>query len=585
MTTWDVDVVGGDLTDLEFIARGGSAAVYRATQRTLGRSVAVKIFDGAALDPHRAAAEARAQAAMSWHGNVITLYGVRSMPDGVPALVMEYAPGGSLRDRISSNGPSAPAEWMRIGGQVASALVAAHAAGVVHRDVKPSNVLFAADGSARLADFGIAGTLTATLDGVEGSVAYAPPELLDGDRPTAANDVYSLVVTLLVAATGREPFGADELPPAAVMARIQSERLRFSAQVSGLAPALAAALDAGLDPDPRRRPSAAELAAALAPELEPVTTRSDPVRRSAGRRRLPVIGGVALLVALMGTVLVVGNRSASEAAAPDLCGEYRVFVRSRERLFADVSTALEGSASPVAVVDQLLVDYPRDWSRLVQPYLRTVGRVSGTGPAITDSQLRLLASASVLRSLGGGKQYLFDGESGEFDPLAVPGELREPSRVFSDATSLGAERCPGVVGDLTAGKARMHSAIYANLAAPEFMDGFFADPRSLDVLDESIILLMVRMARPFFEGLLSNHWDWFIGFLQAKPDVRSALSLEYPDMVLTAGAARPDLMDPLVDAAWRSDLNAGLARLGPAARAGIVDRFRPDINRWGLDAG
>ena len=569
-------LVGDDLGDLEFVARGGSAAVYRATQRSLGRRVAVKVFDSIDLRGDRALTEARAQAAMSWHANVVTLLGTTTVADGSPALVMEFAPGGSLAERVDASGQLAASDWLRVGRELAGAVRAAHDSGIVHRDIKPSNVLFAADGSSRLADFGTAGSVTRTLDGIEGSVAFAPPEVLEGARPAPANDVYSLAVTLLVAATGRQPFDADQLPPAAVIAKVQSERLRFPSGLLGVPAPVIELLNRSLDPDPDRRPSAAELVAAFDGGGTPAAA---PVRSGGGdRRRWGLVGGVLLVVALMGTVLAVGRWSSPETVvAPDLCAAFGTFTQQRQQLFEQVSTDLEQARTPVDVVDRLLVRYPQEWSRAAAPFLATYAASTGGSLTATESQLSQFTTADALRGLSGGKPFVFDGQSGSFDAASVPAELREPAEAFSAATTAAATTCPNEVVDLAPAKARMYSAIYANLANPAFMDDFFTDPRSFDLLGEQQILLMATLARPFFEGLLGNRLGWLLQLLERSPTVRSAMSVEHPDIVFQAATADPAAFAAALDDEWRADLRAGLERMGPAERQGVEAAFPEQV--------
>ena len=571
---------GGDLGDVEFIRRGGSAVVYRAVQRSLGRMVAIKVLEGVDLRDDGLEREASMQAAMSWHSNVVTLLGTTELADGRPALVLEYLPGGSLMDRVVSGGPLAPSRWRRLGGELSRALAAAHNAGFVHRDVKPSNVLFAADGTARLGDFGLAAAASSTLDDCSGSVAYAPPELLEGSPATPANDVYSLALTLLVAATGRVPFGADHLPPSAVMARVQSERLRFSEIVEGVEPELAALLDASLDPDPGARPTAVELAAAF--ERQPL---GQPMPKRVDRRRwVLAAGGVAVVLALAATVLAVGASTRASSSTPvDLCGSFRTFAESRQRLFDQVSADLEQATSPVDVVERLLVQYPAEWAAAVGPYLQDAARVSNRPLIATNQQLADLTRADVLRALSGGKPFLFDGQSGAFDPSTVPAGLRDPASSFSEANELGASACAEARIDLSQSKARMYSAIYSNLANPEFMSSLFDDPRSLQLLDVSTVLLMNELARPFFETLIDGRWDWFFDLMESSPDVRAALAAEAPDLVLQAGSNEPDRFESMMTSGWKDELKDGYRRLGTPTRAALAELYPEQVRVAGLN--
>jgi hypothetical protein len=567
------ELVGGDLTDLEFVAKGGNGSVYRAVQRSLGRTVAVKILDRVDVRRGDRRTEALTQAAMSWHGNVVTLLGTTTLADGSTALVLEYVPGGTLGERVRRVGALPPEQWLSLARELSSAVSAAHSAGIQHRDIKPSNVLFAEDGSVRLADFGTAGSSTVTLDDLQASVAYAPPELLEGARPGPANDVYSMALTLWVAATGREPFGAGELTPAAVMARVQSDRLRFPEGTGGLDPAAVAVLDRCLDPRSARRPTAPELSTVLrtagSGDLPPPGGVGVPGGRPERRWRLPV--AALVLVSLMGTALYVGTRS--EESTPDLCAAFRSYVAARVTALEAVSSDLERATSPVEVVDRLLVRYPQEWSRVVAPYLQVASEYDGTGLVATRAQLEAMTTADVLRGVSGGKPFLYDGESGAFDESSVPAEAREPARAFSAANALGARRCPGQTVDLAGPKNRLYSAIYANLANPEFMEGFFSDPRSVSVIDAPLVLLLTRMARTFLETLLERNWAWFLELLERRPEVRTALSIEAPDVVMRAGSTDPERFARLLDDGWRPDLRQGVGRLGPAARSGVADLY------------
>jgi hypothetical protein len=574
-----IRVTGGDLTDVVFVGRGGHATVYRARQTSLGRNVAVKVLDSTATDDGSLPAEARIQASMSWHANVLTLLGATKVDDGRTALLLEYAPGGSLQEKIQRTGPLPPAEWRQLGAELASALAAAHDTKVLHRDVKPSNVLLAADGSARLADFGLAGPVEDTLRHWAGSVAYSPPELLEGTPADTPNDVYSLVLTLLFAATGKMPFNADKAQPAAVMARIQSERIRFTDKVDGVDPQLAALLDAALDHEPSDRPSARALARTLA--QRPGVRTAAPTRGTLDRRRV-LLGAMSavLLVALAATVLVVGAWTRDEASPlTNICENYREFGEARLELLGTVSAEVEQSTSAAEVVERLLVTYPQEWAAAVSPFMRDAAEVSGRPLAATDRQLASLTQADVLRSLSGGQPFAFDGATDSFDE-SVPAQLRAPAQSFAAASELGAKTCPNDIVDLSAAKARSYSAIYSRLANPEFMASYFEDPRSASVLDVDTVLLMIQVARPLVELLLDGNWDWAFGMSDSS--LRTAVAIEAPELVLRAGFAEPELFASSMNAEWQEELQTGYQRLGPETRAGIERLYPEQVDVAGL---
>jgi len=187
-------------------------AVWLARDTTLGRDVAIKRIGmmpgGTTPDQDRAAREARLAARLN-HAHVVQVFDLIT-EEGVQWLVMEYVDGQTLSGLIRDQGALPPERASALLGQVADALAAAHAAGVVHRDVKPSNILVAADDQVKLSDFGIAkadaeATLTET-GLVTGSPAYLSPEVASGQTATTASDVWSLGATLFHALSGRPPY-------------------------------------------------------------------------------------------------------------------------------------------------------------------------------------------------------------------------------------------------------------------------------------------------------------------------------------------------------------------------------------------
>ncbi len=208
---------GGDLELLGELARGGMGAVYRALDRRLGREVAVKVVLGGGADPEereRFAVEARASARLK-HPNIVGIHRVGE-ERGVPYLVMDLVPGESLQRRIARDGPLPPRDAARVAAKLARALAFAHARGVLHRDLKPHNVLVAQDGEPVLTDFGLAKEVEQsrelTVTGqVLGTPAYMAPEQARGDneRVDRRADVYGLGATLYAALVGHPPFQAS----------------------------------------------------------------------------------------------------------------------------------------------------------------------------------------------------------------------------------------------------------------------------------------------------------------------------------------------------------------------------------------
>src|SRR3954447_4737179 len=205
----------------ERIGAGAMGAVWRATDELLNRTVAVKELLAAAVPARGGALEESRQrilregriGARLQHPHVISMFDLVIHEDR-PWLVMEYLPSESLAARITLHGRLHAAEVAEIGRQVADGLAAAHLVGVVHRDVKPGNVLIAANELVKLSDFGVSRAVDEvqlTRTGViAGTPAYLAPEVAQGGEPTAASDVFALGATLYAAVEGRPPFGLDD---------------------------------------------------------------------------------------------------------------------------------------------------------------------------------------------------------------------------------------------------------------------------------------------------------------------------------------------------------------------------------------
>ena len=206
------------------IGAGAMGAVWRGTDELLNRTVAVKELLAAAEPPTAAGVDALEESrqrlmregrigARLQHPHVISMFDVVVHEDR-PWLVMEYLPSKSLAAMLTEKGPLEPRVVAEIGRQVADGLAAAHAAGVVHRDVKPGNVLIAEDGRVKLTDFGVSRAVDdvqLTRTGlIAGTPAFLSPEVARGQEPTAASDVFALGATLYAAVEGRPPFGLDD---------------------------------------------------------------------------------------------------------------------------------------------------------------------------------------------------------------------------------------------------------------------------------------------------------------------------------------------------------------------------------------
>ena len=260
------------------LGRGRTSVVYLAREPALERLVAIKVLrpDVAAeeVPRRRFEREARAVARVS-HANITAIYRVGTLADGLPYIVMEYIDGRTLADRLEATGTLPIDEGRKLLASLASALAAAHERGIVHRDVRPSNVFLEnRSGRAVLADFGIAalretGSEVATrltVAGVQlGQIEYTCPEELRGDKVTEQSDVYAFGILAYMALAGRSPYEAENAAEFTA-AHLGGAPRPLGALRFGVDPRLADLVERCLAKDPPRRPRASDLASAFATE-------------------------------------------------------------------------------------------------------------------------------------------------------------------------------------------------------------------------------------------------------------------------------------------------------------------------------
>ncbi|WP_067833847.1 protein kinase domain-containing protein [Nocardia lijiangensis] len=246
------------------IGRGGFGVVYRCTQAELDRVVAVKLLTADLDEDNRARffREQRAAGRLTGHPNIVHVLHADATGKGRPFLVMPYYPRGSLDARIRRDGPLELREALRLGVKVAGALETAHHFGVLHRDVKPANILFTDYDEPTLVDFGIAHFTGGFVTGtgiVTGTPAFTAPEVIAGESPSPAADVYSLGATLFAAITGHAAFERHSGE------QVMAQFVRITAEPApdlreqGIAEDVSAIVERAMGSDPRSRPSAAEL--------------------------------------------------------------------------------------------------------------------------------------------------------------------------------------------------------------------------------------------------------------------------------------------------------------------------------------
>lgn len=283
-------------SDFRLVTHGGEGAIYRARQDGLGRDVAVKVLSCG--DDPATLARFRRELAITvelgrQHPHIVTVLDTGTLPDGRPCIVMEYYERGSLHDLLRATGPLPVADVVAAGTAVADALAFAHAQGILHRDVKPQNVLLLPT-SYVLADFGIARGFDAEHSASLEMVSYrhAAPQMLDGDRPAASDDLWSLGSTLFTLLEGKPPFASDNPDEDTLLSYVGRVRSSSPRPLTrpGVPPGLASVIARCLQKDRGDRfADAAALRAALSAPLASPLSTVDPDSTFLFRERVEVL--------------------------------------------------------------------------------------------------------------------------------------------------------------------------------------------------------------------------------------------------------------------------------------------------------
>ncbi|MEU4843242.1 protein kinase [Nocardia testacea] len=249
-------------TEAQEIGRGGFGVVYRCVQRALDRVVAVKVLSSD-LDPEsreRFLREEHAMGRLSGHPNIVDILQVDVTASGLPFIVMPFATHGSLERLIHETGPLSWADTLRVGVKLAGAIESAHRTRILHRDVKPANVLLSSYGEPQLTDFGIArmpGGFRTSSSQITGSPAFTAPEVLKGADPTVRSDVYGLGATLFALLTGHAAFERQ------AGERVVAQFLRITTQPvpdlreQDIPADVAAVIEQAMAQEPEERPASA----------------------------------------------------------------------------------------------------------------------------------------------------------------------------------------------------------------------------------------------------------------------------------------------------------------------------------------
>jgi serine/threonine protein kinase len=352
------------------IANGGMAAVWAADDELLGRPVAIKVLAAhlaeEPVNAQRFQREARAAARLSSHPNVVTVYDVGEH-EGRAFMVMERVSGGTVADRLRRGRPTREqaVAWLK---ETAAALDFAHEHGIVHRDVKPANLLLDERDHVRVADFGIAriateDTMTASGQ-LLGTAAYLSPEVVEGEDATAASDRYGLAVTAFELLTGERPFAGDH-PAAQARQHVEEPPPRASDRDPDLPTRVDVALQRGMAKDPEARwPTAGAFVAALEAGLpresaRTVRTAAIPPRRREGepaardtgdspRRRAPALIALGVLAVIAAVVAVVLGGGGGSGGTPDQTASRSTPAASAKKKGAAAATNTTATSPPAA---------------------------------------------------------------------------------------------------------------------------------------------------------------------------------------------------------------------------------------------
>ncbi len=397
-------IVGyGDLVE---VGRGGFGVIYRAHHQALDRIVAIKVLADTNLTQdqrQRFQREALAMAQLSWHPGIVTIYDTGITDTGQPYLAMEYLPNGSLGDQLRANGPLDPDTITHHGTQLADALQAAHDNGILHRDIKPDNVLVDPLGQPKLTDFGIAALADHTRSATNlltGSVGHTAPELLEGQPATTASDIYALGSTLFELATGHPPFiRPDDDNLLAIALRTKTQPVP-DLRPAGCPDTLATAIETAMAKDPHQRhPTPTDLANALTtaappppPPPQPPTTRP---------RRRALIGATLVAIAATGTIAVAAITRTNNNPNATTAGTEQARTNTTESS-SFVPTTIPRSVTTTSI------------SPTADPAATTI-----PGPAPTDWPTGITSCADVEEQIMSMRDWTLDLVGGPYDNIRV----------------------------------------------------------------------------------------------------------------------------------------------------------------------
>jgi hypothetical protein len=543
------------------ISASSASLVFRAVQRSLGREVAVKVHPSPlVLGSPAEVPEVRAHAAVARHPYVAELFEAGVTASGHLWVAMEYAPTnlGARRDRHTIPAP----ELLEMARQLADAVGAIHATGMVHCDLKPANVLLAADGSVRLSDFGIAqqtGAVPPTLDVTRGTLLYIAPEVLEGAHPSPAADIWGFGATLWSAVHGTRP---DRPGPAPT---------RFSAAVLDLsvghvwpwnppagfdgpaADRLRAVIELCLHPDPLERPPASEVRSLLhAPGPPP------PVAVLADRRRTPY--AVAALVVAMLLVLAAwrfGEAPESDARLvvtpqDEWCDAVTDTNQEISEAMSEARRRLVAGGYTATAVREALKGLPERLSTAISPLGRLIASepyFSGIAPALRQSAVRDLMVAQTVTYLASG-EFLDAGTTprAEANLRTLPVDIRRGATALSTVSEFSRAVCGLEVGTWQPAQIELADAVRTSIEGADAP--FFADPAAATALDAQLFATVLDVQGDYFLELVDQHPEWLVAAISpgtGSAAVADLFAEEHASMMRGLAAEHPDLARHLLE--------------------------------------
>lgn len=524
------------------IAHTNTATIFSAIQRSTRRVVAIKVVPmPPGITPETVAAEVAIHAEVSAHPNVATLLDAGRTPNGMLWLSLEFVPT-SLQARLDRH-PVDPVELLRIALELTAAVVAVHARGVVHCDLKPSNVLLTSDGGVRLVDFGIArhgGETPPTLDPARGTLHYLPPEVLEGARPDAAADIWGIGATVWAAAHGRSPF-ADADRPAAAIANTALVGMPAwdppSDFVGPEAERLREVVELCTNADPTQRPTAVELAGLLARPLRQLSPRVAEVQPRTPRLWAAVAVVAALLIGVAAVTLRDTDRmpvSLINTSPEQWCSATLKANRGIESSLDRATDVLVSGGYSAPAMRAALAGLSEGVTRATAQMRRLIAAEPEFRKAkenLSGNRMRDLMVAETVTYLATG-QFIGTGagvvSARTLEPL--PHDIKATAAAMSSVSEMSRTLCASEGVTWRAAQIQLADAVRTSLEGPG--TPFFADPVvAARALDADLFATVVKVESDYFVRIVSQHPDWLIAVMDPVHGSPAVV-----DMLLTTGA-------------------------------------------------